>query len=114
MRCKHRQFSLISLGESDPDPWKLNWYPNPHSPAALSLMKRSAEPAARFPAIGSPLTVRAGNVFVGSVRGEDYAFCPGCGYATEDLHRCKNCNHEQFISPESEETYCLNCGEVFG
>ena len=50
----------------------------------------------------------------GRDRGEDYAFCPGCGYATEDLHRCSHCGHEQLISTDADETYCLQCGTVFG
>jgi hypothetical protein len=49
----------------------------------------------------------------GRKRGDDYAFCPGCGYATEELLRCQNCNHEQHISPETKQTFCLNCGEEF-
>ena len=39
------------------------------------------------------------------------AFCPGCGYATETLVRCSNCDHEQEISIELENLYCLQCGE---
>jgi len=50
----------------------------------------------------------------GRYRGEDFAFCPGCGYATEDIHRCSHCGHEQFISPDAEETFCLHCGELLG
>jgi hypothetical protein len=49
----------------------------------------------------------------GRQRGEDYAFCPGCGYAIEGLLRCQNCGHEQHISPEEEQTFCLHCGEAF-
>jgi hypothetical protein len=48
----------------------------------------------------------------GRDRGEDFAFCPGCGYATSDLIRCKNCNYEQHTSHEAEKTYCLHCGET--
>jgi len=49
----------------------------------------------------------------GRDRGDDFAFCPGCGYATRDLKRCQNCNHEQYLPPEAEEVYCLHCGEPF-
>jgi len=55
--------------------------------------------------------VRAHCPQCGRDRADDFAFCPGCGYDTQNLHRCKNCEHEQHISPESEKTFCLNCGE---
>jgi len=58
-----------------------------------------------------PEPVRAYCPQCGRDRGEDYAFCPGCGYATKDLYRCKSCYHEQYTSPKAEKTYCLHCGE---
>ena len=61
----------------------------------------------------APEPVRAYCPQCGRDRGDDYAFCPGCGYATVDLHRCKSCDHEQLISAEAEKTYCLHCGELF-
>jgi hypothetical protein len=47
----------------------------------------------------------------GRDRADDYAFCPGCGYNTQNLRRCESCGHEQHISPEAEKTFCLQCGE---
>jgi len=55
--------------------------------------------------------VRAYCPHCGRNREDDYAFCPGCGYATKDLCRCKNCDHEQLILPEAENHFCLHCGE---
>jgi hypothetical protein len=48
----------------------------------------------------------------GRERGDDYAFCPGCGYATEGLLRCQNCSREQHVSTEVEEIFCLHCGDA--
>jgi len=58
-----------------------------------------------------PDTIRGYCPQCGRGRGEDYAFCPGCGYATETLVRCSNCDHEQQISIEIDNIYCLQCGE---
>jgi hypothetical protein len=77
------------------------------------------EPVSEAPAAPSPEKTAAPEKITGFCpqcgreRGEDYAFCPGCGYGTEELLHCQNCSHEQHISPEAEQTFCLNCGEAF-
>lgn len=48
----------------------------------------------------------------GRARGSDYAFCPSCGYDTENLRSCDHCGHEQLLLPETEDFHCLQCGKV--
>ena len=75
--------------------------------------KSDIGPASPPEEVAPPERLRGYCPHCGRDRGEDYAFCPGCGYATEGLLRCKNCNNEQHVSPDIETTYCLNCGDPF-
>ena len=87
--------------------------PEPELPSDPELASDSA-PSSPPEVISVPEPTSAYCPQCGRGRGEDYAFCPGCGYATEDLQRCSHCGHEQIISADAGETYCLHCGEAFG
>ncbi len=71
-----------------------------------------APPASKPEKKAAPAPVTAHCPKCGRARGADFAFCPGCGYATKDLRRCKNCGHEQHLPPEAETSHCLKCGKV--
>jgi predicted RNA-binding Zn-ribbon protein involved in translation (DUF1610 family) len=50
--------------------------------------------------------------FCGRELQEDFSYCPDCGRDSSQVHLCGNCGQEQFLPPEIEKVFCLNCGEL--
>ena len=45
---------------------------------------------------------------------DDYRFCPGCGYDTNQFRSCAACSVRQFVPEDHESVHCLHCGHSFG
>lgn len=45
---------------------------------------------------------------------DDYRFCPGCGYDTNQFRSCAACGVRQFVPEDHESVHCLHCGHSFG
>ncbi len=84
------------------------------APEPESAPEAESAPEPDIPPPPEQLSTRAHCPQCGRALAEDYAFCPGCSYDMSDLHRCKNCGHEQTVSPEVDKSYCLHCGELLG
>ena len=43
---------------------------------------------------------------------DTYRFCPGCGHDARAVRRCSHCDHRQYVPPDTEPVYCVQCGHV--
>jgi len=48
----------------------------------------------------------------GRVLEDTYRFCPGCGHDAQAIRRCSHCDHLQYVPPDTEPVYCVQCGHV--
>ncbi|MBN1430514.1 MAG: zinc ribbon domain-containing protein [Anaerolineae bacterium] len=57
-----------------------------------------------------PATVYGYCMHCGQTLEDSYTFCPGCGHDTREIRRCRHCDHQQYVLPEAESVYCVQCG----